>query len=312
MLDSKARISAADLAAPVRTRRVGGSPDWARRNQSAGPRYTIGVEEEVMLVDRSDDSLAQSSEWVLAEMCDELSAHTSPETHASVAELATGVHANVADAAAELAALRARLDEHLRAMGLAAASAGTFSSACLAKARVSRSGRCRLVADSMRALAFREPTLALHVHVRVPDQEGTVRVLNGLRNAVPLLLALSAHSPICQSRDTGFDLAESRFLAARDGLNGRMIDPSKRRMVPARGLIDALVMRCRERADPVGVALDRISRLVAANGADLQRASAREDGIGAVVPKLTERFAAMDGRWWQAASPAPLHEGALR
>jgi hypothetical protein len=93
--------------------------DWARWNRGAGRRYTIGVEEEVMLLGRSDHSLAQSSDWVLPRLSDSLSVHTSAETHASVIELVTGIHSDVAGAIAELSALRGRLAGELRPMGLA-------------------------------------------------------------------------------------------------------------------------------------------------------------------------------------------------
>jgi carboxylate-amine ligase len=60
----------------------------------------------------------------------------------------------------------------------------------------------------MRALARREPTFALHVHVGVPDPEDAVRAANAMRAHLPMLLALSANSPFWQGRDTG--LASSR------------------------------------------------------------------------------------------------------
>jgi carboxylate-amine ligase len=371
-------------------------PQWARWNSGVGRRYTMGVEEEVMLLHPSDCSLAQSSDWALARLSDELSAHVCPETHASVIELATGVHADAAGAVAELAALRGGLAAELHGMGLRAAAAGSHPLARPAETRVSRSERYRKIADSMRSLAFREPTLALHVHVGVPDPEDAIRLLNGLRDAVPLLLALSANSPFCQGRDTGFAsvrtlifqgfprtgtarcfadygdyvdavdaliasgaipdpsflwwdvrlqpalgtvelramdaqttiadsaalialvqalarlevegesidgrvapevLAENRFLAARDGLDARLIDPVARRLVPARALIDGLLSRCRDHVDPTGsVEFERIARLVLANGADRQRAWAREGGLRAVISTLAQRFATSTGR----------------
>ena len=61
----------------------------------------------------------------------------------------------------------------------------------------------------MRELARREPTFALHVHVAVPDEHAAVRALDGLREELPLLLALSANSPYWQGRDSG--LASARI-----------------------------------------------------------------------------------------------------
>ncbi len=64
----------------------------------------------------------------------------------------------------------------------------------------------------MRALARREPTLALPAHVGVPDPQDALRGLNGLRVAVPVLLALSANSPFSQGRDSGFASARTVIL----------------------------------------------------------------------------------------------------
>ena len=105
----------------------GGLPVWARWNEGLGQRYTLGVEEELMLLEPSDWSLAQSSDVVLAGVSDELSAHTFPETHAAVVELATGIHADVDGAVAELASLRGQLSRELGAMGLSVAAGGHAS-----------------------------------------------------------------------------------------------------------------------------------------------------------------------------------------
>ena len=380
-----------------RKRAVGVWPEWARWNGVIERRYTIGVEEEVMLLHPSDHSLAESSERVLGRLSGELAEHICPETHAAVVELATGIHVDVAGAVAELAALRAQLAGELLAMGMGAASAGTYPLACSGETRVSGSERYRMVADSMRALARREITLALHVHVGVPDAEDAIRVLNGLRGAVPVLLALSANSPICQGRDSGFAsartvifqgfprtgtarrfagyadyvgavdaliasgalpdpsflwwdvrlqpalgtvevrvmdtqstvadsaalialvqslvrlelegegadgdvgaevLAENRFLAARDGLEARLIDPAKRQLVPVRKLIYESLARCRPHAIALGcsVELDQVGRLEAGNGADRQRVWAGgAGGLPDLVSTLSHHFAAPSG-----------------
>jgi glutamate---cysteine ligase / carboxylate-amine ligase len=179
-------------------------PDWARWNSTISLPYTLGVEEELVLLRPQDQSLGESSEWILARLPRELSEHATPETHAAVIELATGVHLDVAGVTEELGGLRGRLARELRAVGLVAASPGTYPLAVQSEIRVSRAGRYRAVTDTMRALARREPTMAIHVHVGVPDPEEAVRLLNGFRNQVPLLLALSANSPFSNGRDSGF------------------------------------------------------------------------------------------------------------
>ena len=191
---------------------VGHRPQWARWNCGVERRYTLGVEEEVMLLSRADHALAECSETVLHRLSEDLRSHTFPETHAAVIELATGIHHDVAGAVAEMAGLRGRLARELSEMELDAAAAGTYPLTSPSETRVTRAERYRKIADSMRALARREPTLALHVHVGVPDQEDAIRVFNRLRRAVPLLLALSANSPFSQGRDTGFASARTMIF----------------------------------------------------------------------------------------------------
>ncbi len=164
-----------------------------------------------MLLDPARWSLVQSSHEVLSHLSDELSPHTSPETHAAVLELATDVHTDVEGLAAELASLRRRLSGELDAMGLTTAGGGTHPLTVWQQTEVSEGDRYRELGGSMRALARREPTMALHVHVGVPDPEDAIRLLNGLRRNIPILLALSANSPFWQGRDSGFASAR-RFI----------------------------------------------------------------------------------------------------
>jgi len=65
----------------------------------------------------------------------------------------------------------------------------------------------------MRALASREPTCALHVHVAVPDATAAIRAYEGLRPDAPVLLALAANSPFWQARDTGFASARTMIFS---------------------------------------------------------------------------------------------------
>lgn len=196
-------------------------PDGATQRRPApwskwrhGNDYTLGVEEEVMLLDPHDWSLAPRIDDVLAALPDELRDHVSSETHASAAELRTGVHARVADAIAELGELRAQLAAVLEPLGLAAGTAGTHPSAVWHEMAVSSRDRHQAVYGSMRELARREPTFALHVHVGLPSGEAGIAAFNRLRAHIPVLLALSANSPFWQGRDTGLASARTPLFQA--------------------------------------------------------------------------------------------------
>jgi carboxylate-amine ligase len=172
--------------------------EWARSRA-----LTLGLEEEVMLVEPGAWTLHQDSDGVIAALDEGLRSHAGAETHASTLELTTGVHRDVAGAVAELAALRARLAARLEGMGLRAAAAGLHPVTTWRDTELSEGPRYRALRASLHGLSRREPTFALHVHVAVPEPEEAVTVMNGLRARLPLLLALSANSPFWQGRDSG-------------------------------------------------------------------------------------------------------------
>ena len=149
----------------------------------AAPAFTVGIEDEVMLLDAQTHQLAHRADTALAQLSDALRDKASPETHACVIELRTREHATVPGAVGELARLRSAVAQELAGMGLRAAAAGTHPLAPPGGGEHSTTGRYELVAATMRWLARREPTMALHVHVGVPAPEDAVRVLTACARA---------------------------------------------------------------------------------------------------------------------------------
>ena len=186
--------------------------DWSRWQPSDA--FTVGVEEEVMLIDPRDWSLAQEADRVIEQLPPVIRGHTTGETHRAAIELSTGVHGRVDEAAAELLALRRLLTAELEPLGMRAASAGTHPFAVWQETVVSSGPRYQAVYGSMRELARREPTFALHVHVGIPDAETAIRVMNALRMHLPLFLAVSVNSPFWQGRDTGLASARTPLFQA--------------------------------------------------------------------------------------------------
>jgi len=191
---------------------VSGLPSWAV--WAEGEPYTLGAEEEVMLLNPHDWSLAQQVDRVLPRLSQELADHVTPETHRSALELTTGVHDRAAGIADDLLNLRRVLQADLMPLGLSCASAGTHPTTVWHETVVSTGPRYELVYGSMRELARREPTFALHVHVSVADAEDGIRLVNRMRAHLPLLLALSVNSPFWQGRDTGLGSARTPLFQA--------------------------------------------------------------------------------------------------
>lgn len=193
--------------------RVG--PAWSvwAGGHALGP-YTLGVEEEAMLLDPRTWALAHRIDELLPRLPSDVQDKVSAETHGSAFEVQTGVSATVADAIAELRSLRLQLERTLAALGLRAAVSGTHPFAIWQEIAISGGERYQFVYGSMRELARREPTFALHVHVGIPDPETAIRVSDRIRVHLPVLLALSANSPFWQGRDSGLASARTPLFQA--------------------------------------------------------------------------------------------------
>ncbi len=190
-------------------------PAWAAWNEERpGTAWTVGVEEEVMLLSPRTWLPASRCEDVLRALPGELADCARAETHGSALELATSPSASVSAVVAELSSLRAALSATLDGLGLRAAASGTHPTARWEDIEVSPGARYQFVHASMRELARREPTFGLHVHVAVPSAETAVRALNAIRGHLPVLLALSGNSPFWQGRDSGLASARTPVFQA--------------------------------------------------------------------------------------------------
>src|SRR3954452_11297254 len=193
------------IARPASGRMRREVPAWAQWCTSALARpWTVGVEEEAMLLDAGTGAPANRIDDVLAALPLDLRSRASAETHACVVEVRTAPHMTVGGLADELTGLRAGLAQALTPLGLRAAAGGTHPLAREDDVDVSTDPRYREIEATMRALARREPTMALHVHVAVPDAGASVRALDGLRADLPVLIALAANSPFWRGTDSGF------------------------------------------------------------------------------------------------------------
>lgn len=189
-------------------------PEWSNWGGGEHPNWTVGIEEEVMLLNTQDLTLAQSIDYVLRTVSPDLADRLTAETHGSAVELATGINSKVADAIDDLHDVRSRLRRELEPLALKVACSGTHPQAVWYQTVISSGERYQSLYGSMRELARREPTFALHVHVGIGDQEDAMRLYNRIRAHVPMFLALSANSPYWQGRDTGLASARTPLFQA--------------------------------------------------------------------------------------------------
>ncbi|HEY7018395.1 MAG TPA: YbdK family carboxylate-amine ligase, partial [Gaiellaceae bacterium] len=184
-------------------------------NFGAGEPYTLGVEEEYMLLDSETFDLVQHVEAVLAATeGHELGERVNPELMQSVLEIATPVCHTAAEVDAELRALRGYVTGLASARGLRVGSSGTHPFSLFERQRITARDRYRHLVDQLQYVARRELIFGLHVHVAVDDPERAVCVVNGLLAHLSSLLALSASSPFWRGEPTGLSSSRQMVFAA--------------------------------------------------------------------------------------------------
>ena len=176
-----------------------------------GEPYTLGVEEEYMLLHPTSFDLVQHIEMVLdAIQGDELADRLNAELMQSVLEIATPVCRTAGDVMRELATLRGYVRDVARGQDLRVGSAGTHPFSLFERQRITAKDRYHALIDQLQYVARRELIFGMHIHVAVDDPDKAIQVVNGLLPHLAPLLALSASSPFWRGEPTG--LASSRQI----------------------------------------------------------------------------------------------------
>jgi len=177
--------------------------------------YTLGAEEEYMLLDPETFDLVQHIDTVLAAVTGhELEPRINAELMQSVLEVATPVCHTPADVAAQLRLLRGYVTDVAGRQGMRVGSAGTHPYSLFERQRITAKDRYRALVDQMQYIARRELIFGLHVHVAVDDPEKAIQVVNGLIGHLAELVALSASSPFWRGEPTGLRSSRHMVFAA--------------------------------------------------------------------------------------------------
>ncbi len=165
----------------------------------AAPDYTVGIEEELLLLEPATLELAPRALDLLARCDDDV--RFKAELPASQLEIVTAPHADVRETIAELEAGRHDLAELVGGeVRLAAAGVSPLGSGVGDLNALPRYERTR---TEYGPVAGRQLVCALQVHVAVPGAEAALAVYNGARSYLPLLAALAANGAVYEGRDTG-------------------------------------------------------------------------------------------------------------
>ncbi len=170
---------------------------------SKDPSFTLGIEEEYLVVDLDTLDLVETPQAVMEACAADLGDQVSPEFLKCQIEVGTGVCATIPDARADLAHLRRTIKKHCNAHGLAPIAAATHPFANWQDQDHTDKARYRDLEKDLAGVARRMLICGMHVHVGIEDKDLRIDLLNQFSYFLPHLLALSSSSPFWEGQDTG-------------------------------------------------------------------------------------------------------------
>jgi carboxylate-amine ligase len=195
--------------------KLAGALDVRDHRFGAGAPFTVGIEEECMLLDPETFGLVPGAERILeAERDGVYAEHIAPELFDSLVEFHTGVCATVADAAAELRRLRHHAGVAAHHERLRLGSAGTHPFSLFERQRLMSRDRYDALIRELQYAGRRELIYGLHVHVGVDDPDRAIHIVNALRAHLGELVALSANSPFWRGASTGYASCRHMIFSA--------------------------------------------------------------------------------------------------
>ncbi len=168
------------------------------------PAFTIGVEEEYLLVDRETrDLVADPPESLMEAFVDRCGSLVSPELMRAQVEVGTPVCHSVSEARDHIARLRSVIAEEADRFGFAPLAVSTHPFARWMVQKQTARDRYSALTNEMQATARRLLISGMHVHVGIEDVELRIDLMNQLSYFLPHLLALSCSSPFWEGENTG-------------------------------------------------------------------------------------------------------------
>jgi len=167
------------------------------------PPFTIGIEEEYLLVDQETFALAKAPDALISACEADLADQVSPEFLQCQIEIGTGVCETVSEAREDLCNLRRTVAKHAAEFGLAPIAASCHPIADWKDQPHTDKERYNQLRKDLAGVARRMLICGMHVHVGIPDKETRISLVNQLKYFLPHLHALSTSSPYWQGQDTG-------------------------------------------------------------------------------------------------------------
>jgi carboxylate-amine ligase len=202
------------------------------------PPFTLGIEEEYLLVDLETLDLTAAPQALMDDAADALGKKVSPEFLQCQIEVGTGVCDPIAAARADLANLRRTVADLAGRYGLAPIAASTHPFAKWQQQEFTDKERYRTLEKDLAGVARRMLICGMHVHVGIDDDDLRMDLMRQFTYFLPHLLALSTSSPFWEGEETGL---RSYRLTVFDNLPRTGLPPTFNSYVEYERTIQTLV-----------------------------------------------------------------------
>jgi glutamate---cysteine ligase / carboxylate-amine ligase len=185
----------------------------AREQFENATDFTAAVEEEFAILDPKTLDLSNRFEEVHARAVGmPIEEHLVGELIASEVEIRTGRCETFADVPGTMAERRAQLQSLVEPIGILLGATGTHPWADWKEQRIIDTPHYRRNDELLRYVVWRNNTFGLHVHIAIRGADRAIAVLNGMRNFLPEILALSASSPFVERVNSGLHSARTQIF----------------------------------------------------------------------------------------------------
>jgi glutamate---cysteine ligase / carboxylate-amine ligase len=166
--------------------------------------FTLGVEEEYMVIDPLTRELKSHQQKIVQEGQKVIKDKVKAEMHQAVVEVGTDICADVDEAFQDVALLRRTISGIADSLGFSMGAAGTHPFSHWESQLITDHVRYREIVNELQEAARSNLIFGLHVHVGMPNREIANHIANSTRYFLPHVYALSTNSPFWEGRTTGY------------------------------------------------------------------------------------------------------------
>ncbi|MEO6188233.1 MAG: YbdK family carboxylate-amine ligase, partial [Ginsengibacter sp.] len=166
--------------------------------------FTLGIEEEYMVVDPVTRELKSHEQKIVQEGEKVIKDKVKAEMHQAVVEVGTDICRDIDEAFVDVATLRRTISGIADSLGLWVGAAGTHPFSHWESQLITDQARYSEIVNELQEAARSNLIFGLHVHVGMENRELAIHIANSARYFLPHIYALSTNSPFWEGRKTGY------------------------------------------------------------------------------------------------------------